>query len=296
MSDSIGVFDVAMTGDDERRIAKAALDDKLAAATYDVREKHGEWLFNASNLQAFHDRVAMCYGSIGRTVSEHVTARTGTIKRVVKNLEQEWRQRQADVPAMPMPATPGAPVGAPSSPVETPAAPALGVGGGSAPLPEPSPAVTAGRRQACYPGCESNEAHAKKFHKDKAEKDARRRQAGEEKGAPAEYNEHDDPYGDEYRRPSEATERYHNPEGHGFGGGRNDEGSGYNMQARVAAEDGAYERSQPDHPEQHIQETFQDHQGEELIPDGDFHGYQDSVDQGGPGNGCAGQELAAVDI
>ena len=37
------------------------------------------------------------------------------------------------------------------------------------------PTQVTSRRTACYPGCEKNEAHAKKFHKDK---EARRRQAG----------------------------------------------------------------------------------------------------------------------
>lgn len=45
------------------------------------------------------------------------------------------------------------------------------------PPPDPSQMVARRRKQACYPGCEENEAHAKKFHKDKGEKESRRRQA-----------------------------------------------------------------------------------------------------------------------
>lgn len=47
-------------------------------------------------------------------------------------------------------------------------------------------------------------------------------------------------------------------------------------------EDRAFERTAPDHPEMHIQETYQPHDGEKLIPKGDWDGYRDLVDQGGP--------------
>ena len=165
-----GVFDVALTGDDERRMAKTAAQDKLAAAIYDVRAQFGDWLFGATDRQGFQDRVAMCRTAICHTIEPHTHAGIGVQTKVIKALEREWRQRSA-----------------------------------------------------CYPGCDKNEAHAAKFHKDKSddtEKEASRRRA--------EFEDHQE------------------------------------------------------HPELHNQSTYQDHEGQELIPEGNFEGYKDRVDQGGP--------------
>lgn len=224
---SVGMFDTLTSGDQERQITAERYQDKIAAATYDVRQRHGDWLFGASDINGFNDRVAMSFNSICHTIEPHLHARTGVAKRVIKNLEQEWRRRQADMPGAPLPAAEGGGSGSLiTGPEETgvkPLSPAT-LGDMRNNVQNWNSSNLASRqRQACYPGCEKNEAHAKKFHKDKGEKDARRRQA---------------------------------------------------------AEDGAYERSQPDHPEMHIQKTFQDHQGEELIPEGNFDAYKDRVDQG----------------
>jgi hypothetical protein len=215
-----GVFDVALTSDDERRIAKTAAQDKLAAAIYDVRQLHGDWLFGATDISGFRDRVAMCRTSICHTIEPHVHAGIGVQNRVIKAMEREWRQRQA-----------------------------------------------------CYPGCDENEAHAAKFHKDKSddsgEKEARRRQAYEY-------------YGDENpnvpivsSNPGTPAQEAHIPGSLGF------KPSGEAVQFHNGARYAEFE-DQPDHPELHTKETYQDHEGEELIPEGNFEGYKDRVDQGTP--------------
>jgi hypothetical protein len=340
MSDSLGVFEVAMTGDDERRIAKIALDEKLAAATYDVREKHGEWLFGASDAMAFSDRVAMCYNSIGHTVAEHTVARAGTIKKVIKNLEHEWRQRRAaelppdgpggiggTAPTGGQMTVPGADYAAQS---ETGTG-SFGPSGDKAPGSLVGVPHVGGQRRACYPGCEKNEAHAKKFHKDKAaEKDARRRQAEDRSRfitGPDGRKWLDDSLNEEPQETLQDQNAPHQrkdasrrqgtgewrdnpliPHGHDWSeeegrfvpdptaeplaeGQRDprrpkrdiwDATEEAHPSTRQAAEDGAYDEHAPDHPEMHNQETFQSHQGEDLIPEGNFDAYKDRVDQGGP--------------
>ena len=92
MSD-FGVFESVSTSSDEGRIAKQAAKDKLAAAVYDVREKHGDWLFGARDIHAFRDRVALAHVSICQTIEPHLHARTGVQRKVIKTLEREWRQK-----------------------------------------------------------------------------------------------------------------------------------------------------------------------------------------------------------
>lgn len=94
MSD-FNVFEVTAASEDEGRIARQAATDKLAAATYDVRAKHGQWLFGAKDLDAFRDRVSLAHVSICQTIEPHLHARTGVQRKVIKTLEREWRKRQA---------------------------------------------------------------------------------------------------------------------------------------------------------------------------------------------------------
>ena len=318
---TVGLFEVASDSDDAHRRTAARMQDKIAQATYDVRERHGDWLFGAKDIQGFHDRVAMSFNSICHTIEPTLHARKGVSSRVIKNLEQEWRRRQADMPG----AAPGASGSTGGGLITGPEA----LPGGAKPLSPDTLSdmrnnikewnATAARHQACYPGCEKNEAHAKKFHKDK---EARRRQAefgmddvgglstlGESAGQtglnPAASKAPGTSGDGSYRQygPPAAQVPTKSPTGinadpvgkmtNNLGGGTSaHDPTGGVMgepfigpvasRRRRAAEDGAYERSQPDHPEMHIQETFQDHQGENLIPEGDFEGYKDRVDQGGP--------------
>jgi len=227
---SIGVFDVATSGDDESRIRKQADTDRVAAAIYDVRQRFGSYLFSAADSDGFDDRAKLSYVDICKAIEPHVHARKGVHSRVMKALKNEWRSRQASpglAPAAGGQVSPGEPAGGiipPGNSLNTP--------GNTAQIPAPGKVdiaqqMTSHRRTACWPGCHENEAHAKKFHKDKKDSD--------EKEA-----------------------------------------------RRTAAEDGAFERSAPDHPEQHIQETYHPHDGEKLIPEGNWDSYKDRVDQGGP--------------
>lgn len=91
----IGVFDVATSGEDEARLQRQAMQDRLAAAVYDVRAKHGEWLFGAKDLDGFNDRAKLAFVSICETIEPHLHARTGVHRKVMKALEREWRERTA---------------------------------------------------------------------------------------------------------------------------------------------------------------------------------------------------------
>ena len=299
---TIGVFDVATSGDDESRIRKQADRDKVAAAVYDVREKFGHWLFAAADGDGFDDRAKLSYVDICKTIEPHVHARKGVHTRVMKALKNEWRSRQA-----------GEEKGThheESSPDHL--------------WEDDEPRDPFERRshtrQACWPGCHENEAHAKKFHKDKKDK--------KEAAAPAPPRPHGHGYPewmdendmDAYSFPQTPSEAKHDmfselmqeaPGGHGAppgpghmdevsaGGARHTRG-GPRGQAehmppgmhqdmphpihgkRTAAEDGAFERNAPDHPEQHIEKTYHPHDGEKLIPEGNFDAYKDRVDQNGP--------------
>ena len=253
---SFGIFEAAITSEQEVGIARQAAADKMQAAIYDVREKLGPALFAASSVEEFRDRVAMMKNdqSLFKIISAHTPPVTGTVRRIVgKNsvLEKEFRAKLAARPSegdwdriMDQPAPShwqkilddqdarershaedwkrseqmenanrewqdsvrgkerdeygdivgrrrqsapndqfvNDPIGSGSAGVS--GAPPGGSidtdptnNGGKGSFAETGkfPTQVTSRRTACYPGCEKNEAHAKKYHKDK---EARRRQAG----------------------------------------------------------------------------------------------------------------------
>lgn len=93
---SFGIFESAITSEQEVGIAKQAATDKMAAAIYDVRAKLGPALFAASSLDEFRDRVAMMKNdqSLFKIIGAHTPPITGTVRRIVgKNsvLEKEFR-------------------------------------------------------------------------------------------------------------------------------------------------------------------------------------------------------------
>lgn len=96
-----GVFESSLTSDIEVGIAKAAAADKMNAACYDVREKLGPFLFAASSLEEFRDRVAMVKNdqSLFKIIEgAGLHPATGTVRRIAGRnsiLENEWRQRHA---------------------------------------------------------------------------------------------------------------------------------------------------------------------------------------------------------
>jgi hypothetical protein len=268
-----GMFDVATSGEDEQRIASRKQADKLAAAIYDVREKHGEWLFGAKDLDGFDDRAKLAHVSICQAIEPHMHARTGVYSRVIRALKKEWRQRQAirtedsiantvDQGLAPKPA-PGQP-GQPRMVPEHVKGPQL-----------------EGRRTACYPGCHEDEAHAKKFHKDK-EKESRRLYAddgdGYGYGPTPDIGHAPGGIGTELG----VENLMHGPGANVGAGASSGPSVGKAGRRHLYADDGAYEEHAPDHPELHTEVTYEEHTYEPLKPEGDFEEYKDSVDQGGP--------------
>jgi hypothetical protein len=97
---SFGIFEAAVSSEQEAGIAKQAAKDQFDAAVYDVRERLGPALFQASSIEEFRDRVACMKNdqSIYRIISPHLMPITGVVRRIVgKNgiLENEFRTRIA---------------------------------------------------------------------------------------------------------------------------------------------------------------------------------------------------------
>lgn len=350
---SYGLFEAAVTSQDEKQIVKQAAQDKLSAAIYDVKEKFGSYLFQADSPQGFDDRAKLSYVDICNTIEPHVHARTGVYARVIKALKRDWRQASQSLDT--------------SAEVTDQALSNSQAGKGSPKTPAPPKVHTPGQpllaRIACYPGCHEDEAHAKKFHKDE-EKEASRHQAGPpvqqdpdrahqvldhthelvdqrtvrpglgEQAMGEHQQGYRDPQGglpqhawpfeapqqgspqhstgfdpEEYMGlqgfPHEGSDRHANEDPHGGSlPGPNyppapplpehldnyyrDQRQRGDIPAqplhiqtnRRHADDGAYAEHAPDHPELDTNVTFQDHQGDNLKPCGDFDGYKDRVDQG----------------
>jgi len=89
-----GMFEANVTSDAEekRHVREAA--NQLAAATYDVRERFGQFLFGSKDLSEYTDRLALSKNDILKTIEPHVFPRTGTVRRVLKPLEDEFKSRQ----------------------------------------------------------------------------------------------------------------------------------------------------------------------------------------------------------
>lgn len=94
MSD-ITAFEALAASESEGKIAKQAAADKLAAAIYDVREQYGAHLFCAKSKEEFHDRVALCKDDMIKTVNAHLMPVTGVMRKVCKAMEREWQQKLA---------------------------------------------------------------------------------------------------------------------------------------------------------------------------------------------------------
>jgi hypothetical protein len=92
------VFEVLTASESEQSIAKKAAADTLDAAIYDVRERFGEHLFIAKSKDEFHDRLALCKDDMMKTVNAHLMPVTGVMRRVCKTMEREWRERTANRP------------------------------------------------------------------------------------------------------------------------------------------------------------------------------------------------------
>ena len=94
MSD-ITAFEALAASESENKIAKQAATDKLAAAIYDVREQYGAHLLCAKTKEEFHDRLALCKDDMMKTVNQHLMPVTGVMRKVCKTMEREWQGKIA---------------------------------------------------------------------------------------------------------------------------------------------------------------------------------------------------------
>ena len=97
---AFGIFEAAVTSDQEVGLAKQASVDKLAAATYDVREQLGPALFASRSIEEFRTRVAMMKRdqSVYRIIDAHLHPSSGIVRRIVGKggtLEKEFKARLA---------------------------------------------------------------------------------------------------------------------------------------------------------------------------------------------------------
>ena len=78
-------------------MARQAAADTLSAAVYDVREKLGPSLFQASSIEEFRDRIAMMKHdqSLHKIIAAHLPPVTGVVRRIAGRnsvLENEFKQ------------------------------------------------------------------------------------------------------------------------------------------------------------------------------------------------------------
>src|SRR4051812_13179006 len=170
-----------MGSEHEQGLAKQASVDKYRAAVYDVREKLGGFLFAASSLEEFRDRVAMTKNdqSLFKVIeAAGLFPGTGVVRRIAGKkgaLEEEFLSRLGSPGLPPTPdlngqvpggAGPGADLG-----TSLPESGDVGQWPGATSGVGASPVTAA--RTACWPGCHDNEAHSAKFHStDKDKKEA----------------------------------------------------------------------------------------------------------------------------
>lgn len=93
-----GLFEANVTSDAEQKRQVREASNKLAAATYDVRERFGQFLFAARDLAEYNDRLALSKNDILKTIEPHVFPRTGTVRRVLKPLEREFKSLRTAAP------------------------------------------------------------------------------------------------------------------------------------------------------------------------------------------------------
>ena len=100
MSD-FNLFEAHEASGEDRRREAAKAGDKLAAAISDVRGRFGSFLFQASDRGDFEDRVALCKDDMIRAVDAHLMPVTGTMRRVVRAMRDDWERLAADSAASP---------------------------------------------------------------------------------------------------------------------------------------------------------------------------------------------------
>jgi hypothetical protein len=93
MSDSAyGMFEVLAGSDTEQEREQRIAANKLAAAIYDVKDRFGQFVFAARDVNDFNDRIALCKDDMFKVVEPHLFPRTGVMRRICKQLKDEWRK------------------------------------------------------------------------------------------------------------------------------------------------------------------------------------------------------------
>jgi hypothetical protein len=77
-----GCFEVLAASEDEQKLAQQQAGDRLAAAVYDVRQEFGDFLFKAANIQEFRTRVALVKDDMMKVVDRHLPPVSGVMGRI----------------------------------------------------------------------------------------------------------------------------------------------------------------------------------------------------------------------
>jgi hypothetical protein len=96
------MFEVLAASDDEQEIARREAADKLAAAVYDVRQEFGDFLFKAADIQEFRTRVALVKNDMMKVVDRHVPPVSGVMGRIATRrgsiLERQFKAFKKGAP------------------------------------------------------------------------------------------------------------------------------------------------------------------------------------------------------
>ena len=90
MSD-FGMFESDEAKQAEPRLAARTAGRKLEAAIDEVRAKFGRFLVGATGIDEFGDRWHLSKADIRATVEPHVFPNTGTMRRVMNAMKQDWK-------------------------------------------------------------------------------------------------------------------------------------------------------------------------------------------------------------
>ena len=99
---SFGIFEAAVSSEQEVGLARQSSVAAKEAAIYDVREKLGPSLFASTSLEQFRHRVAMMKTdqSVYKIIGAHIHPGASVVRQIVGRggvLEKEFKQRLADV-------------------------------------------------------------------------------------------------------------------------------------------------------------------------------------------------------
>ena len=86
-----GMFEALEASDQEQELQRREATNKLAEAIYDVKDQFGHFLFGSRDLEEYHDRLALAKNDIIKAIEPHMFPRTGTIRRVLKPIEREFK-------------------------------------------------------------------------------------------------------------------------------------------------------------------------------------------------------------